>query len=164
MNNIKQRGLSGKARRVHYRNRAVRLYSQQVIEDFLEPDTNEGARGRRHIPIRGRKEFLPSIAHTSHVADARDANAGTQLELPNAVSDGRGIVIRLADAGRAPPQRKAEEALRFPRSGKSAAPIFESPEQAKVDKNFTIGGFLLGCAMGSAAAALLLLVVQTAIG
>ncbi len=160
MSNLKQRGLSGKARRIRCRNRAVRLYSQQVIEDYLEPNTDEGARGRRHIPIRGRKEFLPSIAHTSNVADARDATADTQLELPNALSDGRGIVIHLADAG---PQRKAEEALRFPRSDKSAAQFFESPEQAKLNKNFTIGGFLLGCAMGSAAAALMLLVVQTAI-
>ena len=45
-----------------------------------------------------------------------------------------------------------------------ASPVLKPPEQLKRKGNFTFGGFLFGCAMGSAAAALVLLVVHTVTG
>ncbi len=166
MDTVKQQGLSGKARRVRYRNRAVRLYTQQLLDELFEPDRPYATRPSRYIPIRGREEFLPSIAHTSDVAAARTR---TQLELPFPTSDRARTALPTTDTTRAVSKRKTQEAgdmpLRFPRAEKAtASPIPRASERPEVDKNFTIGGFFLGCAMGSAAAALVLLVMQTAIG
>ncbi len=51
-----------------------------------------------------------------------------------------------------------------PTARSAASPVLKPPEQLKPEQNFTIGGFLFGCAMGSAAAALVLLVAHTVTG
>ena len=129
------RGLSGKARRVHHRKRAERLNSQQMIEETLNPTMQDTP--HRHIPIRGRRRFLPSIAYMGKVVPV---GTGRQLELPLASADRTRTAARSTGLG------------------------FKPPEQLEATHRFTVGGFLLGCAMGSAAAAMVLLVVQVTVG
>ncbi len=155
------RGLSGKARRVHYRKRAERLSSHQMIEEFLDPNTQDTP--PRHIPIRSRRRFLPSIAYVRNVVAV---GTGRQLELPLPTVERTRTAVQSAGRGRTASERKIEEradaTLRFPQVGKpDAGPAFKPLEPLEAGHTFTIGGFLLGCAMGSAAAAMVLLVVQT---
>src|SRR5256885_516947 len=51
-------GLAGKARRVRERGRVSRLYTQQWIDEYLDPQ-EQHEKLRRPIPIRARSEFLP---------------------------------------------------------------------------------------------------------
>lgn len=160
---VANRGLSGKARRVHHRKCAERLSSRQMIEEFLDPPTQDTP--PRHIPIRGRRRFLPSIAHMRNSAAGE---IGRQLELPLAVVESATTTVVSAGAGQTTSECKiearADTTLRFPQVGKPTAGLgFKPPEQLETAHRFTVGGFLLGCAMGSAAAAVVLLVVQTTI-
>ncbi len=157
------RGLSGKARRVHHRNSAERLSSRQMIEEFLDPQTQDTP--PRHIPIRGRRRFLPSIAHLHNTVAV---GIEKQLDLPLAVVESATKTVGSAGRGRTTSERKiearADTTLRFPQVGKPTAGLaFKPLEQLEGAHRFTVGGFLLGCAMGSAAAAVVLLVVQTTI-
>ncbi len=157
------RGLSGKARRVHHRNCAERLSSRQMIEEFLDPKPQDPP--PRHIPIRGRRSFLPSIVHMRTTVAAE---IGRQLELPLAAVENASTTVRSGGTAQPASERKivaqADATLRFPHVGKpTAGPAFKPLEQLEAGQRFTVGGFLLGCAMGSAAAAMVLLVVQTTI-
>ncbi|UCC29671.1 MAG: hypothetical protein JSU86_15885 [Phycisphaerales bacterium] len=165
MQAVKHGGLSGKARQVHCRNRASRLYQQQLIHEYLEPDA-VGAGRHRYIPIRGRNEFLPSVGGTG-VTTGRTRETQLELALTTAKKAGRGD--RTADTARTIPRPKAEPAadrvIRFPRTARpGASPVLKLPEEFGRRERFTIGGFLIGCAMGSAAASLVLLVVHAAVG
>ncbi len=152
MQAVKHGGLSGKARRVRERNRAARLYARQLLENYLEPEGVDPGEAR-YIPIRGRKDFLPSIVQTGPV---ETSDRDPQLHLP------------LDAPGRTTPARKpegpADGVIRFPRTDKrSMAPLFKPPEDFRRKPEFTWRGFLVGCAMGSAAAAFFLLIVQTVV-
>lgn len=165
MQAVKHGGLSGKARHVHCRNRAARLYQQQLIHEYLEPDT-VGAGRHRYIPIRGRNEFLPSVGVTG-VPTGRTRE--TQLELALTTDKKAGRNYRRADTAKTTPRPKVQPAtdvvIRFPRKAKpGASPILKLPEEFGRRERFTIGGFLIGCAMGSAAASLVLLIVHAAVG
>lgn len=195
MSATKHGGLSGKPRRNHNRNRALRLYSQQMVNEFFEPGTEDRS-ANRCIPIRGRNEFLPSVAQYTPTASGQHE----QLELPLASTGNKIPAVRLGDretvhakdlrrqsvekgtgvttpkpntvhstkSSDNPSTRPAKNGvIRFPRSSAPDAPLpFKPPEQLNRTrrKRFTIGGFLVGCAMGSAAAAALLLVIRTVIG
>ncbi len=155
-------GLSGKARHVRCRNRAARMQADELVNEYLESTMTSPGR-RRTIPIRGRSEFLPSIAQAQAASAAgRDA----QLELPLASTKEPGKVQpAAADTATVPKTASkppVDVVIRFPRSSKPTAPLrLKPPTHYRRKSEFTIGGFLAGCAMGSAAAALLLLVVQT---
>jgi len=150
------RSLAGKARKNHVRSRAARLYARQWIEESLyedEEDTTE-----RSIPIRGRREFLPTVTHASTAS----MNEDNQLELPLGSRSGGEEPVRTAASAKPAPSG-ADKVIRFPtRSTLPAGMPFKPPVQFHSRARFTIGGFLLGCAMGSAAAAALLLVVRVA--
>ena len=53
------RGLAGKARENHQRNRATRHFQGELITEYFEFQKDEPTRGR-YIPIRRRSEFFPS--------------------------------------------------------------------------------------------------------
>ena len=125
-------GLSGKARRSRYRGRALRLYTQQLIEEFLEPEPH-ATRRDRFIPIGRRSEFLPSAT------------------------------VPGSEMGDEPARR---EAVRFPadRDRPKGVPVVRPPKPPNTPERsepvtFTTRGFLCGCAMGSAAAAVILLLI-----
>ncbi len=162
MQAVKHGGLSGKARRVRHRNRAARLHTQQMIEEYFEPG-GATMTSDRYIPIRGRSDFLPSVTQHDGVLPA---GADSQLELPLTTSASDKSVARPEQE----PDTTADAAIRFPRDDRRTAefdPHRLDPARTKGGRpagTFTMGGFLVGCAIGSAAAALVLLVVQTAIG
>jgi hypothetical protein len=110
----------------------------------LEPNPVE-LRRERHIPIRSRNEFLPCVAHTVlPEMNQRTAGTGdTQLELPPTNED---------------------EAIRFAHAAKPATDrVLARPDHSGRKLTFTLRGFILGCAMGSAAAALVLLILYATI-
>lgn len=159
MENTRYNGLAGKARRARDLNRVTRMYAQQMIDEYLYPDPDP-VRPERYIPIRGRSEFLPSAAFISEDQDALQR----QLELP--------LSAAAATHESAPPdqtvQRTAVEVAREPRRSSVIRPLrapFQPTQRRKQKQSpFTPGGFLFGCALGSAAAAMVLLVVQLAVG
>lgn len=159
MEDTRYNGLAGKARRARDLNRATRMYSQQMIEEYLypEPDT---WRPERYIPIRGRSEFLPSAAFFS---EDQDAPTQRQLDLPllaagpaRESAPPHQTVERLAAVEVADEPRR-DSVIRPPKS-----PFQPTPQRKQ--SPITPGGFLFGCALGSAAAAMVLLVVQLAVG
>lgn len=167
MERVWQGGLSGKARRVRNRSRAARLHAQQMIEEYAEPDPLAGHRDR-YIPIRGRSEFLPSVAQASVPAARPDRR---QMELPFTSAAKTNVTVRPATVvSPAPPcdtRPKADAVIRPPcTAGKVGALPFKPPEQFghARRRKYTISGFLVGCAMGSAAAAVALFVVRIVIG
>ncbi len=166
MERVWQGGLSGKARQVRYRNRVARLHAQQMITEYLESDPLV-QRHDRYIPIRGRNEFLPSVAQ---VTTSTPQPVQQQLELPFKRRDKTDNADRSATTERTTPLRETETAtdtvIRFPRTAKetSALPLKPPQQFGQRREKFTIGGFLVGCAMGSAAAVLALLVLQTVVG
>ena len=184
MVNHKHGGLSGKARRTHKMSRAARLHTQEMIADYLEPADWGSEQRERPIHMGRRSEFLPSISSTvddpmTVVATASPATSErphAQLELPLAPGGGPSQApihaTSLGDTGKAPgkpdPKASTEAAIRF-------APVVTSPGTkarltkgtGAVDPNMfslrksnrrgrhgRLGGFLYGCLMGSAAAAI----------
>jgi hypothetical protein len=129
-------GLSGKARRNRYKGRAARMYTQQMIDEFLEEGERE-SQHERYIPVRGRSEFLPSAqCPGSEVREEPKQRPAIRLGSPT----GRTTTAPVVRPARPPKETEPQE-----------------PEA------FTIRGFFYGCAMGSAAAAVILLLVQVVI-
>ncbi len=149
-------GLSGRARQTCKLKRAARVRGNQHVDDYYDPDPLARVR-ERSIPIRGRSDFFPSAEQPIETATAQTATH--QLELP------------LAPAGQAnnvaQDQREASlkpTAIRFPkRSEGEGLATLRPPMHYRRKGGFTWKGFLVGCAMGSAAAAFVLMVLQTAI-
>jgi len=161
MENTRYNGLAGKARRARDLNRATRMYAQQMIDEYLYPDPKP-LRPQRYIPIRSRSEFLPSAAF---ISEDQDAPIQRQLELP-LIAGGAARKSTTPD-----PSRERSTAVGVadePRRDSVIRPLRASfqPVQRRKQKQspFTPGGFLFGCALGSAAAAMVLLVVQLAVG
>ena len=165
MKAIPNLSLYGKARRSHHRNRAVRLYARQWIDEVLAPGAEEPT-SERYIPIRGRREFLPTVAQAGR---SSMSSGDAQLELPLSSTTTGGQAKRvatMADPASSSSTTPAKDiAIRFPTRSKSpAGRAFKPPMQFNKRTQFTLGGFLLGCAMGSAAAAMLLLVGHVVVG
>lgn len=152
MENTRNHGLAGKARRAREFNRITRMYAQQMIDEYLNPEP-ETWRPERYIPVRSRNEFLPSAAF---IDDEQADCSQRQLELPlttAAASLKPSTVAKVTDPAR------RDSVIRTPRS-----PFKIRQERDRKQSPFTPGGFLFGCALGSAAAAMVLLVVQLAVG
>ena len=171
MQTIKHGGLAGKARRVRGRNRAARLQACQMMHEYFDPDTEEVFRNR-YIPIRGRAEFVPSALqeNDNDMALEQPNSPGEQLQLSLAVGqqkpDRQTTRWATLKNKTSRPHGKREEVIRFPTRGGRTTPTQRnraSGEKYPAER-LTLRGFLLGCAMGSAAAAVLLLMVRTAVG
>lgn len=152
MENTRHNGLAGKARRARDLNRVTRMYAQQMIDEYLYPNSDTW-RPERYIPIRGRSEFLPSAAFLN---DEQAAPTQPQLELPLIAAPA--AVERLTGVNVADEPRRGS-VIRPPRTLSQSTPWRKQKQSP-----FTPGGFLFGCALGSAAAAMVLLVVQLAVG
>ena len=153
MRDASQGGLAGKARRAYHRSRAGRLYAQQQIADYLDPKPEPADLQRsRPIPIGHRRDFVASV--TSEPPH----RPGQQLELPLTRTEpvGEGT-IRIT---RKPltPARAGVASVKNGQTGPQAAASQAAPNQST--ETFSLWRFLGGCAMGSAAAAMILLIVQ----
>ena len=138
-----------------------------MIMEYLDP----GPAGRqlqdRYIPIRGRNEFLPSVAR---VTASSPEPAKQQLDLPFKQDSRTDNADRPTRAKPLTPTHDSKPAadvvIRFPSTARETVSLPLKPPQqfGRKKQKFTIGGFLVGCAMGSAAAVLALLVLQTVVG
>lgn len=189
MQNTPNQGLSGKARRQRFLSRSSRLHHQQLIENYLEQRSKsaEGGESRtahtegrdRPIPIGHRREFIPTADPSP------DDSAAGQLELSLSPVDDDDVVfvavpkakeprldISSLHAARrvsrvAPAQQTAANTRRTP--SKTPPPVRAiggvSPERPQsVDKErFRLPGFLFGCAIGTAAATVVLVCIRLAL-
>lgn len=72
------RGLAGRARYLHHRERDERKFANTLIAEYYEPREPQRS-GAATAPIRGRSEFLPGISLEINMPHRKKA---TQLELP----------------------------------------------------------------------------------
>lgn len=178
-------GLHGKARYSRFRNRAWRLHSQQLIEEFVEPAGTPDKNTRR-IPIKRRAEFVPSAPVLGS-----EYGVGTEQELELVyTTDAReqSVQVGLFDQAFAlvSPTSKEDAAITFSRSqselrtepnkpgvqrSERKALIGSTPQDSPTKaetgspsvESFTARGFVFGCALGTAVAAVLLMMVRAVI-
>ncbi len=158
MENTGYSGLAGKARRARDLSRASRMHAQQIIDEYLYAES-DAWRPQRFIPIRGRSEFLPSAAF---IREEPSALTHRQLELPLTA----GAVATLPSPDETARERTLPEPAVQPQRDSVIRPRrapFRPIQRRKPSSPFTPRGFLFGCALGSAAAAVVLLVVQLAV-
>ncbi len=90
MFNARHGGLTGKARRAREESRSSRLCAQQMIAEFIDPETGPRHRRARTIRLGHRSEFIPSTVCAIRELDGAvgpepeplASGAGTQLEFP----------------------------------------------------------------------------------
>ncbi|MHC5108254.1 MAG: hypothetical protein ACYTHJ_00070 [Planctomycetota bacterium] len=163
-------GRSGKSRHAHQRRRADRLYESQLIDEYLSDEDKE----IRHIPIRHRAEFHPTVAK---FAAAQEPLCDAQLELPltdhlaeesNPESSRPGVshhseLNRPSDTGpatRKPSGSRTEAAENMPQPlANNHYEMFEF-RTGPAKEPFSFRRFFVGCALGGGLAAALLLIVQ----
>lgn len=157
MEETRRRGLSGKARRIRERNRAARLNAKRLIQEYYEPEAKEQVSGR-YIPIRHTTVFRPTVAIS------RPTKVHRML--------GKKATPRIAqeDAGRqaAPtPGHSGARPGKALRLSCTSQPSYEATSARAAifgrRRTFRLGGFLFGCALGTAAASVLLICVRTVI-
>lgn len=158
MRNTPNQGLAGKARRVRHRSRATRLHQQHLIEQYLGDDESpRQTKSDRPIRIGHRRDFQPSAE-----LGLDDSGAG-QLELPlttiGEVEGGAVLTIpkeksaNLAalEAATLASSRTEATPAQEPRSADAAGPSMDE---------ISLRGLLMGCALGSAAAAMVLVMFR----
>lgn len=162
MDATRRKGLSGKARRARERNRVTRLHASQRLQEYYEPEA-VGASAERYIPIRHRKVFCPSVEYTEPAgigaAPVREAivKPGTVVSRsPRKSRPARPMVKVHARADKALRLSCTTQASRDATLARAA--IYGRRE------TFRWRGFLYGCAMGTAAASVLLICVAGAVG
>ena len=177
-------GLAGKARKVHQRDQAERLFADQLIDEYLEPKSPSKT-PRRHVPIRKRSDFLPTYLADD---DLSESGTGGQLawgwtEGEKSVRRGRRVVwstsqrersersgIRFPEQARISSNSNDESSspspvIRMPRRSGSRMPLgwSQQPQPQNRDR-LTWRGFITGCAIGGAAAAFVLTVLSATFG
>jgi hypothetical protein len=154
-------GLNGKARFLKNRNRAERIRAQQLLDEYFGAD--EEPRPRRHVRLGSRAEFLPSADSWTALDAALDA--GHQFELSLAPPS---PVVAVADSTEPAKQTPTPtgDAVR-PAVTVIPAPYWARPKVAfqpqgrrNAPPAFDPRRFLYGCALGTAAAAAILVAVS----
>lgn len=152
MRAIGRGGVYGKARIVRDRRRSEQEHADRMVYEYLtEPITGPPRRrpARRPVPIRGLREFLPSVAFVGGPNTVRTRSYPSLPEVDPNRKPGRELRVATRGSHTRPsraPLRPRQTTNRTPRSCDS--------------ETFSLGRFLAGCAVGSAAAALVLLVVS----
>ena len=168
-------GLTGKARANRNRNRIQRIHAQQMLDEYLDADAPRES--PRLIPLRGRAEFLPTI--DSWTREDATFETGNQLELTlQAANDHRdeqtreNAKWRLATAEEADNGATQTETAACQEQVRPLVMVIPAPYWARprvdfqpqggrgVERTFDFKRFAYGCALGSAAAAAILLVVS----
>lgn len=186
------RSLQGRERYLHHRDRDDRLFHRHLLDDYFEPERTRRP-PPRFVPVRRRAEFVPTTVAVLENADVSTQRqltlpldgppAGTLANRIETSSTSRTVdqthpvaatssTFRHDTGDSRNTPRSTDQAIRFPR--RAAVP--RSPEGASVPTlkplsvfrkqkpPFTWRGFLTGCAMGSMAAAVALLVLHTITG
>jgi hypothetical protein len=159
------RGLAGRARKVHHRSRAERLYAQQLIDDYYDPDPVEREEDR-FIPIGRRNDFLPAVA-SAMVEQAPRTDAQLELPLTDDRSNGHKhgqkplpSSLKNDDANEVVIQFRPDASSDVTKTPRPVPDDVVYPLEVQEKPRFTIHGFLVGCAVGGGAAAVMLLLLQ----
>lgn len=179
-------GYSGKARKNRDRSRAARFDVQHMLDEFS--DLNDGdEKHDRFIPIGRRSEFLPTVMESSERSDETRQQVDLPLTSPRDAAESHKEI-----AGSAPDvirmNRRDTSGGQEGTCGSTCGPkptavistrpaprlVPHSPEpRTRPKSSITVnplgdllkrtGGLMYGCAIGSAAAAMILLVLRVAI-
>lgn len=190
MQETKTLGLAGKARRNHVKRRAYQRYADDLLAEYFDAD--DEVERVRHIPIKryspvvdrttygtGSRRFyrvqdesgLDESRRQSHRGDREVVWAPPETTAPSKLIDESLLPLVEAMPKNAP--AASDRAIRFkpkPRAtGTSSALPFPQewrPPMAYRSRRRprSLGGFAYGCLLGSAAAAVLLLIVRVVIG
>jgi hypothetical protein len=178
-------GYSGKGRRNRERSRAARFDVQRMLDEYTEAD--EEPRRERYIPIGRCSEFLPSAGVENEELTLHDSTAQAALpfgEPEEVANDHRQDGLIRIRSGDASPRVETQE----PRSQEARGsetltgavhqeprgpgrgldgPQVRSPRPAtsagQERMSVKAGGLVYGCAIGSAAAAAVLMVLRLAV-
>ncbi len=180
-------GLSGKARRNRAIRRAAKFHADQLVSEYFdfEPRAQRSRAGRmsagRPIPIRGRSEFLPSAVSLD---ESDFAAMDEAMESADTLTESRSRERRIVWPPEAVREERAREAKRStpvtdraiqfpskvngekqPRAALRFPQEWPAPRQfrGRRRRRYTFGGFAYGCLIGSAAAAMILVVVDIAL-
>lgn len=185
-----KQGLSGKARRARDLTRSHRMYSQQLIEEYLDWESGEES-PERHIPIKRSSAFLPS-ADVPGSTSPDDSGAG-QFEFDHTKQEpiiDRSTECRIGGThaeAESPPSAEEEliestVVVASPAATPVVAPapvatVVVQPEvirprRARINildeltpaPAMSTNGFLVGCGLGGGAALILLLIAGWLIG
>ncbi len=166
----------GKDRHTHHRSRTARLHARNAIHEYLEPEPELGyIQVERSIPIRRRSDFIQGVAICTDNASDDSTGDGGMID-KGMVGKGAGVKsapqLELAFEGEATEAEVGRSGIAVVSnplaqrlSIRSPAVVEDrEPEQnSDSDGGFTVGGFIYGCALGGAAAAVILMVVQLAV-
>lgn len=161
MAEMRQKGLSGKARRVRERNRAARLNAKRMIQEYYEPEAADQTPDRS-IPIRHATAFRATVAISRPTMAQRIPGKKAIVKATSRGAQGDARRQSVADRERSATQ--PSKALRL--SCTSPASYAATSARAAIfgrRQTFRLGGFLLGCVMGTAAASVLLICMHTVI-
>jgi len=162
-------GLNGKARTLRLRDRASRLHAQQLLEEYYDPDLIADRRDR-YIPIGSRSEFLPAVTvwRDESNEDERVVAQGVQFELlldaaAPAPADSYDAGVNLS-ASQTMPVELRHVIEKPPTDWAKPKVSFQPLSCRNARGSFDPKRFLYGCLLGSAAAAVVLLMVSVAFG
>jgi hypothetical protein len=167
-------GLTGKARSNRLRNRVQRMQAQQMLDEYFEIEDHEIS--PRPVPLRGRAEFLPTV--DSWTQEDASFETGDQLEFTVQATEGskntqsNNDLDSQFDAALDTPDHVENPATDkvAPTVTVIPAPYWLRPRATfqpqggrLVECNFDLRRFVYGCALGTAAAAAILLAVSTVV-
>ena len=149
--------LWGKARDVRNRSRFHRHLADEQIFEYAEGGFHAHSPAR-HIPIRHRSEFLPTLvmASANGLAIVSNGNHGSEQSSSRTVQPAGGLDMKTQSGTQA--AKTPAPVIRLPVRSRSALPVADSRFK------FTWRGFGAGCAMGAAAAAVLVLLLHSIAG
>jgi hypothetical protein len=166
-------GLTGKARNIRHRRRVERIQAQQMLEEYLTEEENQFETRSRHVPVRGRAEFLPTI--DSWTREDEMFETGGQLEL-TLQAEAVETACETDQVSKFHPVEsepsEAATASNIDEGKQHIVKVIPSPYWARPRTSFQPQGgrgvartfdprrFAYGCAMGTAAAAAILLMAS----
>ena len=168
-------GLTGKARHNRLRNRVQRMQAQQMLDEYFEIEDHEIS--PRPVPLRGRAEFLPTI--DSWTQEDSTFETGDQLEFTvqaiegtNNTQSNNDLDSQFHASHDAPEHAENSACETAPPATVTIIPApywarpratFQPQGGRKVERAFDLRRFVYGCALGTAAAAAILLAVSTVV-
>ena len=140
---------------------------QDLVDDYLDPEASSlEQRSERAIPVKHRSKSLMPVSPTfEHVAFGDDRQLELKFKQPEQGTEsavcfvpGRPGTIDVSAAHSTDsPSDTASKVI----AARRARSLGQSSNE--LASRFTVRGFLCGCAIGAAAAALILMIVQTAL-
>jgi hypothetical protein len=145
------------------------MYAQQLLEEYFDPDLIADRRDR-YIPIRSRSEFLPAVTVWRDECNEDDTGFAQEVQFELPLDAGAPARADLCDAGMKVPATQAKpvelrQVNEKPPMGWARPKVSFQPLPRRNPRGgFDPKRFLYGCLLGSAAAAVVLLMVSVVFG